>query len=260
MGFVLYLIAFPLLAVINALFGPAAAFLGLGALLITMLASGLRVIPDDKLGVVRTFGIYSRTVSPPIVWVAPAIEELVLFDARVQKVTCEVPNAHSADGIPLNLRVYVRASFDPRRIKGREKAARLTARLPSMDTFKGIIENKLDHELRALVGTLTCEEILTPAGRYRLEAGLAHKVYPYFQELGIVPSRYGGIFLEQILLPPDLQHAINSTVMLANIINSIGGDPEQAARLLLQLGLIRSGQTRTLVSLPNSIWGDQSAP
>jgi len=268
MGIGLYLIAFLPLGVIGALlsgvigtlFGPLAALLGLATLLAVMLVSGLRVLPEGKLGVVRLLGIYSRTVGPPVAWVAPGIEELVIFDAGVQKVTCVVLGAHTVDGIPLTFKVYVKAFFDPRRIPDRETAARLSLRLPSLDILEGIIKTSVDHELRALVSAMTCDEILTSAGRDRLEEGLALRLYPYFRQLGIFPSKYGGIFLEQIQLPPDLQHAINSTAMLASIINGIGGDPEQAARLLMQLGLARDSQTRTLISLPDSLWSRQNVP
>lgn len=254
----LYIIAVLALGMIGVLLGPLAAALGLLTLLTIMLISGLHVLPEGKLGVVRFCGIYIRTVGPPVAWVAPGIEELVVFDARVQKVTCQIQGAHTADGIPLNFRAYIQAYFDPRRIPDREIAARLTLKLPSLETFEGIIRARVDHELRALVGSMTCEEVLTPAGRQRLEAELACRLYPYFGRLGIFPSRYGGVFLERVQLPSDLQHAINSAAMLVSIINGIGGDPEQAARLLLQLGLARNGQTRTFVALPDDIWGGRS--
>ena len=83
--------------------------------LVVLMLSGLRIIKQQEVAVVETFGKYSRVLTPGLNWIVPVIQQISgKLDLRIQQVPAQV-EIKTADNMFVNLPVTLMMQIQPER-------------------------------------------------------------------------------------------------------------------------------------------------
>ena len=85
------------------------------ALVVVVGFAGLRIIKQQEVAIVETFGKYSRTLTPGLNWIVPGIQQISgKLDLRIQQVPAQV-EIKTADNMFVNLPVTLMMQVQPER-------------------------------------------------------------------------------------------------------------------------------------------------
>lgn len=154
---------------------------------------GIRTVEQGDLGVVRTFGRYTRRVGPGLHWIMPGIQNLDVRDARVIALDISDQRLLTSDRIPVNIDAFLTYQvIDP-------KAAMFqVANIP--ETLQHLGRG----QLRSNVATYNAEGIAERGNQQRIEQEITNTLTADLQ------ARFGinvKATVEAVRLPPDYEAA-----------------------------------------------------
>lgn len=147
--------------------------LALFIFLVTLLAKGIRIVPQSKAYVIERLGSYHRTLTAGVNFIIPFLEkDRYRIDISEMQMQLRDQKVTTADNV--KLRIDVIAFY---RVKD---AARFTYRI---EDGVGAVRATVDGTLRALIGRRTLDQV--NADRLKMAADLAEEVRDATNEWGV---------------------------------------------------------------------------
>jgi regulator of protease activity HflC (stomatin/prohibitin superfamily) len=168
---------------------------------------GFHFVPENHKAAVMRFGMYHRARGPGFVWVVPLIEKVenqIKLGIRLTMFT--VKQVSSSDGIPFEVELTVRYSFDPDSTRSRPIAAQLV-RQPD-HILENIVKDYADKSLRRTVAQHSAEDICNRGPIADIEQGVIDGLKAQVKHLGLAPMAGSGVIIKEITPPEDYLETI----------------------------------------------------
>jgi regulator of protease activity HflC (stomatin/prohibitin superfamily) len=176
---------------------------------------GFHFVPENQRAAVMRLGMYHRARGPGFVWVAPLFEKVEnLVKLGVRLTTFTVKQVFSSDGIPFDIELTVRYSFDPDSTSSRPIAAQLV-RQPD-HILENIVRDYADQSLRRTVAQYSAEDICNGRPITDIEQRVIQGLQAQVRHLGLAPMAGrevapvagSGVMIKEITPPPDFVETI----------------------------------------------------
>ena len=168
---------------------------------------GFHFVPENHTAAVMRFGMYHRARGPGFVWVAPLVERVEnLVKLGVRLTTFTVRQVFSSDGIPFDVELMVRYSFDPDSTRSRPIAAQLV-RQPD-HILESIVRDYADQSLRRTVAQYNAEDICNGRPITNIEQRVIQSLQAQVRHLGLAPMADNGVMIKEVTPPPDFVETI----------------------------------------------------
>lgn len=167
-------------------------------LIVAILLSGLRIIDQQTLAIVETFGKFSRLLHPGLNWIIPGIQSIArTMDLRVQELSAQV-EVKTRDNMFVALPVAIMVRIIP------ERAAEAYYQLSApQEQVKTWVLNTLRSSTAAmtLMNMYEDRDELAQA----MQASLAERMGAYGYEIV-------SVLIDQPTVSAEVQHAFNSVI------------------------------------------------
>ncbi len=176
---------------------------------------GFHFVPENHKAAITRFGMYHRARGPGFVRVAPLIEKVEnLVKLGVRLTTFTARQVFSSDGIPFDVELTVRYSFDPDSTSSRPIAAQLV-RQPD-HILESIVRDYAEKSLRRAVAQYSAEDICNGGPITDIEQRVTQGLRTQVRHLGLAPMAgsevapvvSSGVMIKEITPPPDFVETI----------------------------------------------------
>ncbi|GGX89149.1 MULTISPECIES: SPFH domain-containing protein [Vogesella] len=174
------------------------AILILFGLVTLIVIAGLRVIDQQTLAIVETFGKFARVLTPGLNWIIPGVQRIAcLMDLRVQELSAQV-EVKTRDNMFVTLPVAIMVRVIP------ERAADAFYQLASpQEQVKTWVLNTLRSSTAAMTLMNMYEDRDELA--QQMQASLAERMGTYGYEIV-------SVLIDQPTVSEEVQHAFNSVI------------------------------------------------
>ena len=176
----------------------------LGALVVVIFFSGIRIVRPTHRGLIELFGKYHRFAEPGFHWIIPVVERLFLVNVTEQMVDAEPQEIITNDN--LNARVDAQVYF---RIKSEEENVK--ASTYGVNNYRIQIVALARTTLRNIIGTMTLKS--ANSERSKINSELLRTLLTETQSWGLDVVRTE---LKEIDPPKDVQETMNKVVKAEN--------------------------------------------
>ena len=176
----------------------------LGAFVVLVFFSGIRIIRPTHRGLIETLGKYRGFAQPGFHWIIPVIQRMFQINTTEQMVDAEPQEIITNDN--LNARVDAQVYF---RVKSDEESVK--ASVYNVNNYQWQIVNLARTTLRNIIGTMTLKS--ANSERSRINSELLQTLHNETQNWGIAVVRTE---LKEIDPPKDVQETMNKVVKAEN--------------------------------------------
>ncbi|SCK25098.1 SPFH domain-containing protein [Vogesella sp. LIG4] len=167
-------------------------------LLILLAFAGVRIVGQQTLAIVETFGKFSRVMSPGLNWVVPGVQRVAkVMELRVQELSAQV-EVKTRDNMFVSLPVAIMVRVLPQRAA--DAYYQLAAPQEQVKTW-------VLNTLRSSTATMSLMNL------YEDRDQLAHHVQLNLAErMGVYGYEIVSVLIDQPMVSEEVQHAFNSVI------------------------------------------------